>query len=664
MQNNPISCCAQNDSHSILHFCSKRAYYWVFALLRIASNFIPQNGYIHPDEFFQYIEVASGDSFDIDVNKPWEFNVTFPVRNSLFPHMCVRIPYLILGSLSPHCEYYFGFSLKSPYYLVLFPRILMTVLSFICDYCLYKICLIFHEPYVNRLTIFASSYVMLVYSTRTFSNSVEMIFTSILLYHVSRCIEFSNKVVLQSDYLADKYYRATTGVERTKLYKLRMSLPPHSLNDCLLLATIAVCGMFNRPTFIAFAFIPIFFWLQRGLGSRSVGFLDFHIRIFMFVLCGVPMVLFLILYDSLYFGYLTAEEIGKFEISMNNFVVTPLNFLRYNVITDNLKNHGLHPRFLHFLINIPLLFNILGIIGILTFIKMLNSGLRGRWLELPKIQNIESLMMASFVVPVMLLSIFPHQEPRFIIPVLLPLVFLFTDSIKDPTSSAVKVADNDRTIPVKLNKKSTNQLINIWYFFNILFAVFYGFIHQGGVLPLTTHLSKELKAKPELTHIHYFSSHTYSLPTGLLHLRNTKKTYKSDSGHKYILAQDFHMNEMGTKNVESIYNRISLAILDYEETLEVKKIPYRLYYALPSSFYNEFIEYAANNHTSNLKINQIQSFYPHISMEKLPYLDVSKCCHAIESCIVSMINNMSDNILNCVKQFSLVLLQIEYIKER
>jgi phosphatidylinositol glycan class Z len=222
MQPLSIFCCSKNDNHKILHVCSKRALYWLFAILRLLLVFFPQTGYIHPDEFFQFVEVAAGkipypyfiyflnihfkifihsyiffiigDSFDIDVYKPWEFNVTFPVRNSLFPQLCVRIPYFILGGLNPYCEYFLDFSLKTPYFLILFPRLMMTILSFISDYCLYKICLIFRQSYIDRLTIFASSYVMLIYSSRTFSNAVEMILTSVLLYHVSRCIELSNKV--------------------------------------------------------------------------------------------------------------------------------------------------------------------------------------------------------------------------------------------------------------------------------------------------------------------------------------------------------------------------------------------------------------------------------------------------------------------------------------
>ena len=179
-------------------------------------------------------------------------------------------------------------------------------------------------------------------------------------------------MVLQSDYLKNKYYKAKNGVERTKIYKLRMSLPPHSLNDCLLLATITAVGIFNRPTFLAFAFPPIFFWLQRGLGSKSVGFLDFHIRIFTFIFFAIPTIIFLILYDSLYYGYLTLDEITKLEVSINHFVVTPFNFLKYNSLTDNLKDHGLHPRSLHFMVNVPLLFTIIGIIAMITVGKMIN----------------------------------------------------------------------------------------------------------------------------------------------------------------------------------------------------------------------------------------------------------------------------------------------------
>ncbi|XP_014219733.1 GPI mannosyltransferase 4 [Copidosoma floridanum] len=670
---NPSFCCLSNENHRIFHFCSKRSVYWIFACLRIVLNFIPQTGYIHPDEYFQFIEVAAGDTFDIEVYKPWEFNVTFPVRNSLIPQLCVKFPYFLLQGLNPYCEHFFGTTLKSPYFLVVFPRLMMTILSFISDYCLYKICLILHEPYINRLTVFASSYIVLVHCTRTLSNSIEIVLTSILLYHVARCIELSNKVVVQNDFLMDKYHKAKTGVERTKIYKLRGSLPLHSLNDCLLLATVTAFGIFNRPTFIAFAGPPIFFWFQRGLGSISIGFLDFHIRFYLFVFFTIPTILAMILFDSLYFGYLTIAEISSFEISINNFVVTPLNFLKYNSVTNNLKHHGLHPRFLHFLVNMPLLFNVVGVIAVITLIKMLNSFLRGKWLELPRIQSIESLMISSFAVPVALLSIFPHQEPRFIVPVLLPLVFLFAHWVEDPLdASTVNVAPetNQQTSTTSSRVTEKNVLKIIWYVSNIILAIFYGFLHQGGVLPLTSHLSKELKSKPYLTHIHVMTSHTYPIPTGLLHLRNTKKEYTSNLGHKYTLTKDFYVDELGSSDAQFINNRICQTIKKCEYKWHVKKIPYRLYYALPSSFYNEF-KYSGsslqctNNTAKDYKFHIVQTFSPHLSIEHMPKVDFFHNFFSA-SFIFSfdLAPKLPDKIFGYLQQFDLLLLRIENPNER
>lgn len=36
--------------------------YWFLAGLRVILTLIPQTGYIHPDEYFQSIEVISGES--------------------------------------------------------------------------------------------------------------------------------------------------------------------------------------------------------------------------------------------------------------------------------------------------------------------------------------------------------------------------------------------------------------------------------------------------------------------------------------------------------------------------------------------------------------------------------------------------------------------------
>ncbi|XP_011311140.1 GPI mannosyltransferase 4 [Fopius arisanus] len=631
--------------------------YWILAGLRVVLTLVPQTGYIHPDEFFQSVEVIAGDRFDIEVHRPWEFNASFPIRSTLIPQVIVGLPYTILNILSPYSSYYLQIHLKSPYLLVVLPRLFACALSFLNDYSIYKICCIYRRNYRFRLVIFASSFVMLTYATRTFSNTMELLLNSILIYYVSRCMACSEKIVLQSDHWSERYEKAPTIVERVKYYKLRASLPSHSLNHCLVLATVTVLGIFNRPTFVAFAFPPIAFWLQRGLGSRSVGFWDFHVRIITFIICGIPTAAAIIITDSFYFGYLTLSEIMKFEIGMNNFVVTPLNFLRYNSVNENLAQHGIHGRYQHFLVNVPLLFNVLGVVGLISFLKIINMISNRHWLQLPRIQSIESLMTACFIIPIALLSIFPHQEPRFIIPVLLPLVFLNGGFFGNEGSLRTVV---DPSITRREPSRIKWQVI--WWIFNIALTIFYGFLHQGGVLPLASHFSHELKAKPELTHIHLFTSYTYSLPTAFLQLKNTKKIYTSSTKHRYQLKQDFFLYEEGSKDLPEVYADIRRTLTDCEKKHRNQKIPYRLYYAMPVNLFPQFIEHILINGTRDLSYQTTGVFYPHVSTENLPRFSVHFDCFLVESlslCLNHLTTNFSSDLVNLLQNFGLLLLRIE-----
>lgn len=51
-----------------------------------------------------------------------------------------------------------------------------------------------------------------------------------------------------------------------------------------------------------------------------------------------------------------------------SLVLTPLNLLRYNLASENLKEHGLHPRYLHLLVNWPMLFGV-GIVAVGTAVR-------------------------------------------------------------------------------------------------------------------------------------------------------------------------------------------------------------------------------------------------------------------------------------------------------
>lgn len=340
--------------------------YFLLAVLRVALVFVPQTGYIHPDEFFQTLEPMAGDEFNLEVVRPWEYNATFPIRSVVAPICVIKVPLNILKFINVYFVHFLGINLISSYTILIFPRLCMCLLSFVCDYSLFRMCRVYGLRHEIRLLVLGSSYVMLVFGTRTFSNSLEMILTSFLLCLVAECMLLSNTVIKQSELLQDKYKEATKVVERVKIFKLRSALPPHSFNRCFLIASLCVVGIFNRPTFLFFGMPIVFFWLLRGLGSRSITFLDFNVRVLLFILASLPALVICTLVDSLYFRYLTLEEIEKMEISIDNFVFTPLNFIRYNINPDNTAKHGIHAWYLHVLVNIPLLFNILGIVAIVS----------------------------------------------------------------------------------------------------------------------------------------------------------------------------------------------------------------------------------------------------------------------------------------------------------
>jgi hypothetical protein len=46
------------DSHTDINL--SLVPYWFLAFLRVVITLLPQNGYIHPDEYFQSIEIVAG----------------------------------------------------------------------------------------------------------------------------------------------------------------------------------------------------------------------------------------------------------------------------------------------------------------------------------------------------------------------------------------------------------------------------------------------------------------------------------------------------------------------------------------------------------------------------------------------------------------------------
>ncbi|OBA13529.1 uncharacterized protein OGAPODRAFT_14634 [Ogataea polymorpha] len=193
----------------------------------------------------------------------------------------------------------------------------------------------------------------------------------------------------------------------------------------LFLGFLVSFGIFNRVTFVAWLVLPAIFVLKYGLRNKLQSLLAIQSFVF--------FSLIFIAADSYYFTG-----------SINTSIITPLNNLLYNSKISNLAQHGLHPYYQHVLVNYPTMF------GPLIFLVFPFTT-----------KNIKSTSFLTVASGMIVLSLVPHQELRFLI----PMVPLWASCVDISRSTIKKV------------------LLMLWIPFNLGMLVFMGKLHQGGVIP-------------------------------------------------------------------------------------------------------------------------------------------------------------------------------------
>ncbi|XP_027324249.2 GPI mannosyltransferase 4 [Anas acuta] len=451
----------------------------VLAALRAGWCLLPQAGYLHPDEFFQSPEVMAGDILNLQVYYPWEFHSSSPCRTVVFPLMTSGVTYWVVKSLQQLdiCS-----SCINSYTLLVSPRLLFTIFSFVLDYSVYQLAPSWEADPWKALVLLAGSYVTLVFYTRTFTNTLEGLLFALLLVLVS-----SNK----SD---------------------SSSLKPTSSP---LIGIVTTAGFFNRPTFLAFALMPLLYW--AGLNVDSQKSIKTIINpLLKLITCACFTAVVFITADTLYFtsvgldNFYSIKKSSLFDViaQLNHkMVVTPLNFLSYNLNPHNLAQHGSHPRVTHFTVNGIMLFGILHILAIGAGFKMLKkyiyqlmrvkSYYRGSPRVFVHSEGNPKLLLFYFV-PLAFLSLFSHQEPRFLIPLILPLVLFNTSQNRAMKWKPVIII------------------------FNVLGALVFGWLHQGGLIPCLFHLEHLMHSPGSSNHTRHYTllfAHTYMPPRSLLNIK-------------------------------------------------------------------------------------------------------------------------------------------------
>ncbi|KAL4912523.1 Alg9-like mannosyltransferase family-domain-containing protein [Aspergillus aurantiobrunneus] len=372
-----------------------RRTYLVLLLIRVYFALSPS--YIHPDEHFQGLEVFAGRILSYPSRLPWEFTSERPIR-SIFPLWPVYdVPISLLK------WFYTETGSESPpaelvYYVV---RGVMFLLSFVLeDWAVHELVPLPRHRRV-AVVLVASSYVTWTHQTHTFSNSLETLLVAWGLVLIHRIIDNKRR---------------------------------SSLFSCGVLSFICVAGVFNRVTFPAFLAIP-------GL-QLLPHFWRKPLSLFFFVSFGLIFFCIAIFADTTFY-----RPSASFSEVVRSPIITPFNNILYNSDSSNLALHGLHPHYNHFLVNLP---------------QLLGPALVAMVLQVYKLRYIPSwlknIRAASALSATAMLSIFPHQEPRFLIPCV-PLLLSC------------------------LHVRKSHLFLVTWVVFNVVLGFLMGVYHQGGVVP-------------------------------------------------------------------------------------------------------------------------------------------------------------------------------------
>jgi phosphatidylinositol glycan class Z len=378
---------------------------WAWAWSGLGSLTLPPlllwRGYIHPDEWHQSVEVAATllTGRGQHARLPWEFTTAGAARSVLVPVLASGPPVALWHSLR-----------LSPTALALLLRLYSALTAgLVCRAAVRRAAEATGLSSQAAVTAWSLSWPAVVLVTRPLSNTLEAVALAVTML---------------------------------------LALGDWSLLQMLCLGCTLGVAVFCRFTALLFL-APLIAWAlaqSHRTGSLRSSILSLATGIIA-ASCGC------IAADSRFFGTLT---------------LTPLNSLLYNSRSSNLAEHGLHPRLLHFAVNLPLLAlpllpSAMGAAAqaakrLRVATRGFSRASRGRG---ARADTLVLVLASTVVLPIAVLSLAPHQEPRFLLPVLLPLA-----ALGGPGAM----------------QHRRHLLIG----FNVALALFFGGMHQAGVLPAVT----------------------------------------------------------------------------------------------------------------------------------------------------------------------------------
>ncbi|THD28484.1 Mannosyltransferase [Fasciola hepatica] len=420
--------------------------YFALLILRFILVLLVQPGYLHPDEFFQGVEIGAGDVYGLDVFRSWEFQNSDkgPLRSIAGLCPLIHFPLWVSKSLLPsvfestttsYLDLNHGDLITRVLFPVRFQTVLfsMTVDLFILIACAYvrrpnsrgRRCFFSTAPPMALLLYASTAFGGLLLAGRTLANTWEM--ASVALFSLLALI------VIRDLKTSDNRLLAITAVLCTQ-------------------AILSVWATFLRTTYLLFIFplalceicVLLYRYKHHTLfpGSLAILFAAITIQVCLHV-------------DTVYF---TGSDPFVWQ-SPVNLLCIPCRFARYNSRTEHLSEHGLHPPYLHLFVNIPLIFG--PVVGFLAL-----------WPPCT-VRSSQTLLWICVALPLAFLSCVPHQEARF----LLPLVpFILTLAGKRLEQFADRISNQKRYQLLLL------VLFISWCLQQFCLTLLFGWFHQAGVI--------------------------------------------------------------------------------------------------------------------------------------------------------------------------------------
>ncbi|KAK5086223.1 alpha 1,2 mannosyltransferase [Exophiala xenobiotica] len=408
-------------------------------LLLVRVYFAVSPSYLHPDEIFQGPEVIAGEVFGYRNVRTWEWTVAKPIR-SVFPLWPVYgLPMALLKALWSR-EGDGVVSATTIYYTL---RMAMFALCFVLeDWAIHEL-VPSRRKRKNAVTLVASSYVTWTFQTHTFSNSVE---TLLVLWCLVLMQRIAGPNSLPSSPVDEKPVLENRAVPRSLF-----------VTSGLALGFLMVWGVFNRITFPAFLLIPGMQLLPHLL-NRPLALAAILVSATFWLFVAIAT-------DTAFYNgpAATTSFRALFSYIHTIPVITPINNLLYNTKASNLKQHGLHPHYQHLLVNLP---QLLGP----ALLLLVPLPPRGSSFNIDRMLHNPRLTAA--ITGTVILSVIPHQEPRF----LLPCIPLLLTCVRLPADKAWR-----------------KRFWVAWGIFNALLGILMGIYHQGGIIPAQLNMPNTIR---------------------------------------------------------------------------------------------------------------------------------------------------------------------------